>query len=289
VDQPALSAADQAALTALLDDPSPVVREALRKHFERTGPAGADFLQALAAGPDGRIAQAAHAFLRDLRLSDPVADFHRFIQSQNYELESGAILLNRIHHPGLDVAKLRARLDKLAERCLTLPLDGPGLRAHCQRLNQVLFTELGLHGNEERYDDPRNSFLDEVLDRRTGLPIALAIVYLLVAQRVGLELEPVGAPGHFLIGAYEPEGPFFIDAFHGGRLLEPEEVFARLRSLNHTPQLGDLAPTPVREVLSRCCRNLAHHYAADGNEARAALFAKFTAEFESVYERSSQP
>ncbi len=289
MDQPTIPAAEQAALTALLDDPSPAVHQALLVRFERAGAASAAFLQAVAAGPDRPTAEAARGFLRELKLSDPVNDFRNFIHSLNYELESGILLLNRTYNPALDVVAVRAQLDALAARYHQLTPPGPGLRAQCQVLNQVLFQELGLRGNHDHYTDPLNSFLDQVLKRRTGLPITLAIVYLLVAHRVGLELEPVGAPGHFLVGAYEPEGPFFIDAYNRGQLLEPDEVFARLRAMHHTPQLGDLAPTPVREVLSRCCRNLASHFAAAQDAERARLYASFVAEFDSVHERSARP
>jgi regulator of sirC expression with transglutaminase-like and TPR domain len=163
------------------------------------------------------------------------------------------------------------------------------MRAQARVLNRVLFEEFGLRGNHENYTDPRNSFLDEVLARRVGIPISLSIVYLLVANRVGLELEPVGVPGHFLVGGYEPEGPFFVDPFNEGLLLSPEEVFARIRSLHHTPQLADLAPTPVREVLCRACRNLVNHYAAADDAAHAKLFADFVSEFEATYERHASP
>ncbi|MFI5335842.1 MAG: transglutaminase family protein [Opitutales bacterium] len=284
-----LTAAEKAALTSLLDDPSPAVHQALLAHFERTARSAGEFLQGVSAGPNRMAAEAARSYLRELKLSDPVSDFRNFISSLNYELESGVLLLNRTYNPALDVAGVLARLDALAARFRKLRPLGRGLRAQCLLLNQVLFTEFGLRGNHENYSDPLNSFLDQVLERRTGVPISLAIVYLLVAQRAGLELEPVGAPGHFLVGAYEPEGPFFIDAFHAGQILEPDEVFARLRAMNHTPQLGDLAPTPVREVLTRCCRNLANHYAAAQDHERARLYAGFVADFEAVHERSAQP
>ena len=73
------------------------------------------------------------------------------------------------------------------------------------------------------------------------------------------------------------------------RAVEAEEVFARLRAMNHTPQLGDLAPTPIREVLTRCCRNLANHFTAAQDHDRARLYAGFVADFEAVHERSAQP
>jgi len=152
-------------------------------------------------------------------------------------------------------------------------------------LNRVLFQEYGLRGNVEHYADPRNSFLDEVLARRTGIPLSLCTVYLLVAQRIGLSLEPVGLPGHFLLGCYVAGAPFFIDAFDQGAFRTGEEIFAALRASHIAPRVTDLAPTPVREVLCRSCRNLVNHYAATGDAEHARLFAEFVEEFESTYER----
>lgn len=284
-----LSAADKEALATLLDDSSPAVRQALLLQFERLGDEGRAFLQEVSRSTNRIAAAAATWYLRELKFFDPVAEFRGFIQSLNYELETGALLLSRTVNPGLDVAAVCAQLDALAARCRKLRPAAASLREQCHVLNRVLFQELGLRGNHEHYTDPLNSFIDQVLARHVGIPVSLSIVYLLVAQRIGLELEPVGVPGHFLVGCYEPEGPFYIDAFHEGRFLTPDDVFTMLRENDHTPQLADLAPTPVREVLCRCCRNLANHYAMAGANEQAKLFAGFVAEFDATYARHVRP
>lgn len=284
-----LTSAEKTALAALLDDGSPVVRQSLLQHFTALGEAGRTFLQDVARSPDRSAADAAAWFLRELKFTDPVAEFRGFIQSLNYELETGALLLSRTVNPGLDVAAVCAQLDAFAARARKLMPKAATMRQQCRVLNRVLFEEYGLRGNTDNYADPRNSFIDQVLTRRVGIPLSLAIIYLLVAERVGLELEPVGVPGHFLVGGYEPEGPFFIDAFIQGQELTPDEVFARVRALGHTPQLADLAPTPVREVLCRACRNLVNHYAAADDAAHARLFADFVSEFDATYERHASP
>lgn len=277
--------AARAALIALLDDTSLPVRQALLAHFVKLGDHGRSILQEGANNPRRDTAAAATWFLRELKFCDPVAEFRGFIQSQNYELETGALLLSRTINPRLDVAAVCTQLDTLAARVRKLTPRAATMRARCQVLNRVLFDEFGLRGNHENYSDPQNSVLDQVLERRLGIPISLSIVYIIVAQRNGLELAPVGVPGHFLVGGYEPEGPFFIDPFNAGMFLSPEDVFERIRALQHTPQLADLAPTPVREVLCRACRNLVSHFAAAEDEANVRLFADFVSEFEAIYER----
>jgi regulator of sirC expression with transglutaminase-like and TPR domain len=284
-----LTTTEKDALLALLDDESAAVRQALLAQFLQRGDEGRMFLQEVARGPNRVAALAAAWYLRELKFSDPVAEFRGFIQSLNYELETGFLLLTRTVNPALDITAICAQLDAFAARARKLMPRAATMRTQARVLNRVLFEEYGLRGNQEHYTDPKNSLLDQVLARRVGIPLSLSIVYLLVAQRIGLEVEPVGVPGHFLVGGYEPEGPFFVDAFNGGKLLSPEDVFDRIRSLQHTPQLADLAPTPVREVLSRACRNLANHYAAADDAAHARLFADFVSEFDATYERHASP
>ena len=277
--------AERKALTALLDDPSPAVRLALRTRFAKSGRESADFLQELARQGDSELAKHASQYLRELNFTDPVSEFRDFIRSLNYELETGALLLSRTVNPSLDVGACCMQLDTLAARCRELIAEPATAREKCRVLNRVLFHEHGLHGNAENYADPLNSFLDQVLIRRKGIPISLSIVYLLVADRVGLQLEPVGLPGHFVVGCYEESVPFFIDTFNAGVLMSAEEVFSFLKETATEASIVDLAPTPVREVLSRCCRNLVNHYAAVNQPEQARLFASFVAEFESTYER----
>ena len=280
---------ERKALTALLDDPSPAVRLALRTRFAKNGRASATFLQELARQSDSELAKHASQYLRELNFTDPVHEFREFIRSLNYELETGAILLSRTVNPSLDVGACCMQLDTLAARCRELIAEPATAREKCRVLNRVLFHEHGLHGNTDNYADPLNSFLDQVLIRRKGIPISLSMVYLLVADRVGLQLEPVGLPGHFVVGCYEETVPFFIDTFNAGVLMGAEEVFAFLKEGSTEASIVDLAPTPVREVLSRCCRNLVNHYSAVNQPEQARLFASFVAEFESTYERHASP
>ena len=283
-----LSAAQRQAFLSLLDDPSPAVRRGLLARFAECGAAVVPFLQSVAAGSDRALAGHAARFLEELNLTDPVGEFREFIRSLNYELESGALLLARTVHPHLDIGWCCTTLDAIAARCRELIAEPSSTREKCRIVNRVLFHEWGFHGNREHYTDPLNSFLDQVLERRTGLPLSLSIVYLLVAERLELELEAVGLPNHVIVGCYTEDQPFFIDPFERGLFRDADEVFDLLRGQNLVPDLADLAPTPVREVLCRSCRNLAHHYAAAGEPGRARLFASFVEEFESTYQRESQ-
>ncbi len=276
----------QSAFLGLLDDTQPSVRKALLAHFLAHPNASAHFLKTIATGKNRPLAWHARWFLDELRFNDPVAEFTGFIRSLNYELETGALLLNRTVFPRIDIGACCETLDAIAARCRELITEPMTLREKCRIINRVLFHEHGFHGNHEQYNDPLNSFLAQVLTRRTGIPLTLCLVYLLVAHRLGLELEPVGLPGHFVIGCYHENQPFFIDAFEQGAFRTTEEIFAQLRARKITPKITDLAPTPVREVLCRCCRNLVHHYEAAGDTQNAHLFASFVDEFEATHGRT---
>lgn len=284
---PFFSLREREALSALLDDASPAVRAGLLSLFGARPEAARDLLVTIASSTDRVLAWHARRFLTELRFTDPVSEFRGFIRSLSYELETGSLLLARTVQASADAGSCALELDRLAARCRELIVEPATTRERCRVLNRVLFHEAGFRGNTEHFEDPLNSFLPSVLERRSGLPISLSIVYLLVAQRIGLELEPVAIPGHFLVGCFTEGAPFFIDAFERGAFRTSGELLLFLRSRGFEPAAADLAPSSVREVLCRCCRNLVAHYAAAGDDARAHLFESFVGDFESAYERNA--
>ncbi len=283
---PIFNLREREAFSALLDDPSPAVRAGLALIFNTRPDAAREFLTSLGGGHDRVLAWHARRLLAELRFTDPVSEFRGFIRSLSYELETGSVLLARTALPSVDAGACAGELDRLAARCRELIPEPATSRERCRVINRVLFHEAGFHGNTERYDDPLNSYLPIVLERRTGLPISLSIVYLLVSRRIGLELEPVALPGHFLVGCFTEESPFFIDAFERGAFRTLGEISLHLRTRGFETLPADLAPTPVREVLTRCCRNLVAHHTAAGEMHRARMFESFVGEFESAYERN---
>jgi len=274
------------ALRRLLDDPSPAVRGALLKCFAGMGAAAGPFLREVASGSDRLLAGHATRFLEELKFTDPAEEFRTFIRSLNYELESGALLMARTVSPRLDVGWCCATLDSAAARCRELISEPSTRREKCRVINRVLFHELGFRGDLEHFTDPRNSLIDQVLARRKGIPVSLCTVYLLVAGRLGIDLEPVALPGYFMVGSWGQGPTFFIDPFESGLFRGKEEVLALLRARQAAPQAGDLVPSPVREVLCRSCRNLVSHFLEDGDGARAQLFAGFVEQFEAAYARN---
>lgn len=285
MDARTLTLTEKEAIAGLLDDPSPAVRRALLLRLQELGENGRDFLREVAGGPNRINGMYARWFLTELKFADPVSEFRGFIRSLSYELETGVLLLGRTVYADLDVTQFCQQLDRIAARCRELMVDSLSPRERCKIINRVLFHEQGFRGNLDHYTDPENSFLHRVLERRKGLPITLTILYVLIADRCGVRLEPVGLPGHFVAGCFLEREAFFIDAFDHGRFLSREELLAYLAGRKIEPDEAHLAPTTVREVLCRCCRNLASHYAAAMNQPLARLFSSFVEEFDSTYEK----
>ena len=207
-----------------------------------------------------------------------VADaLHRAVNAPGPDLIPSALTIARVEYPGLDAAPYAQRIDRMgAEARARIARFAGRPTLAVGALNEYLFDELGFRGNRERYDDPRNSFLNEVLDRRTGIPITLAVVYLEVARRAGLPVEGVNFPGHFLLrvaldsavtpGNVEPAGGesvIIIDPFHGGASLSESDCRELLRQHAGEGAAFDpslLEPATRLQVVTRMLVNLKRLY-----------------------------
>lgn len=274
------------ALRRLLDDESPTVRQAVLNELADWKEEGRLFLREISRKEDSS-ADAATELLRELGWEDGEHAFRRFIRAFSYELESGFLLLDKVIRPTSDLVTTRQRLDDLAKRCGELSVLPNSSSERCKTISRVLFHEEGLHGARDDFHDPLNSSLSHALEEKRGLPLTLSVIYLLVARRLGLELEPVGLPGRFMVGCFLDEFPFYVDAFEGGRVRDLEEVmtFLRRRNLDDSPQW--FLPMTVGDVLRRACRNLTAQHLRSGAEESARLFSSFGNEFNEAYRKAS--
>ena len=189
------------------------------------------------------------------------------------DLASAALAIAREEYPGLDADAFLARLDEAAALAM------PGIRAASgnpfaiiDALNRCLYDELGFRGNEENYFDPRNSYLNEVLDRKRGIPITLSIVTMEVARRVGFALEGVGFPGHFIVRHVAGDREILIDPFHRGEILLLEDCKRLLRRsygarMAIEPRFFEAVG--VKAILGRLLTNLKYIYMRDSDYPRA--------------------
>ena len=201
-------------------------------------------------------------------------NFHQEISQPNEQisLAKAALFFAQAEYPDLEVAEylqiLEAMADEVKER---LPDTLYPLKV-IQTLNQYLFTDLGFRGNTADYYDPRNSFLNEVIDRRTGIPITLSIVYLEIAKRLNFPLVGIGMPGHFLIRPDFEGAGIFVDAFDQGEVIFTEDCEERLRQVYQQPVKLEpefLEPVSNRHILARMLTNLKFIYINRQEFARA--------------------
>jgi regulator of sirC expression with transglutaminase-like and TPR domain len=190
------------------------------------------------------------------------------------ELAEAALCIAWEDQGELDVGHYLGQLDRLADdaRRVVRLRDA---RQAVASLNRYLFDELGFRGNTENYNDPRNSFLDQVLERRTGLPITLSLVYTEVARRLDLPIFGIGLPRHFIVRYTDGRDELFIDPFDGGRLwsrAECEEQIAAYGPAAAATVEALLQPATKRAILTRMLRNLKGVYLQRG-DALPALAA----------------
>ncbi|MGH7857228.1 MAG: SirB1 family protein [Candidatus Binatia bacterium] len=186
------------------------------------------------------------------------------------DLAEAALLIALEEYPGLDVAAYLARLDEIASGALPRVRDRRTALERVTALNDFLFADLGFRGNQQDYYDPKNSFLNDVLDRRTGIPITLSLVYCEVGRRAAVPVVGVGCPGHFLV-RHEEHPEILVDAFAGG-FVTLEECERRLETMTGSSADAErrwLRPARPREILVRMLRNLKRVYAQRNDAARA--------------------
>lgn len=178
------------------------------------------------------------------------------------DLARAALVIARNEYADLDIAAYLKRLEGLGRRARSARGAGDPV-GQLHRLRECLFEEEGFSGNVQDYGDPRNSYLNDVLDRRLGIPITLSLVLIDVGRRLGLEMEGIGLPGHFVTGARVGGEHILLDPFDGGAILTGEacaEVVARALGKRIDLTTAHFAPVSNRQFLTRMLNNLKASY-----------------------------
>jgi regulator of sirC expression with transglutaminase-like and TPR domain len=208
-----------------------------------------------------------------MQLDSPArTTFQALIARPHLPLDEAALAIAAEEYPELDARAYLAELDRLGERVVRIAPSPRRAATTLRALREVIFEEAGFRGNERAYYDPRNSYLNQVIDRRLGIPISLSVLFMEVARRAGLDLGGVGFPGHFLVKLTPEAGSeVFIDPYNGGEMLSAEECVARFKNVSQGREFDPryLQAVAPRQILGRMLHNLKRIYVEQGDDVRA--------------------
>ena len=216
-----------------------------------------------------------------MKNADALPDWNTLARLGDDELPllDTALLIARDEYPDLDAGAITAQVDTYAEALRPVVAGDVDLPSRLTAINRYLFDEIGFTANVDQYDDPRNSYLNQVVDRKLGIPISLAVVQMEVTRRLGMPLDGVSFPGHFLVRLPVDDGILVLDPYNKGRPVSADELRERA-----SPHLGGqapddqqllqiLAPATHRMILMRMLRNLKGLYVEAGDWERVARSA----------------
>lgn len=274
----AFSEPQRLALLTLLADEDPAVYRSIRATLIASGPEGVSWLRDLELHANPVLRRRAEDIALHFERQDADNRFIAFClnHGQEFDLEKGLLLLARTAYPRINAEGYSAVLDYFAA------VLGDRLRAGGQKPRQLLsvfnkffFQELGFVGNERDFYAAENSYLNKVLDQRTGNPISLCLIYLLIARRLSLPVTGIGFPGHFLCRFQSSESELYIDVFNRGKLLAKADCIQHLLQGHFGLKEQHLAPVSPRGILLRMCGNLHQVYQQAQNEADATRIQRY--------------
>jgi regulator of sirC expression with transglutaminase-like and TPR domain len=259
---PGFTESQRSALLKLLSDDDPSVWHAVRGKILSTGHHAEKWLRPHTLSEDPVTRRRVQEILDHLARQAADDRFLAFClkQGEDFDQEHAVWLLALTRYPEINVAAYQALLDSYAGDLRERIGGQPPSRETLLILNHYLFDELGFQGNESHYYDPDNSYLNRVIDRRTGNPISLCMVYLFVARRLQLPIAGVAMPGHFICRFQTSTEAAYIDTFNRGRLLSKADCVRYLQQSSYGTHEGVLSPASSRRALLRICSNLHQIY-----------------------------
>jgi regulator of sirC expression with transglutaminase-like and TPR domain len=261
------------AIVRLLRDNDPDTVSLLKHQLVEGGPESIGHLRELAAVDDATVSAHAHDILAEIESRQAFEDFsllcHLF--ADDGEIEEACWLLARIFLPGVETEHYVRKLDIWGRQLKRLTSSAVSTRERVAVLTNYLANDLGFRGNSEQYYDVHNSLLPSLLDTKLGIPISLAILYMMVAGRAGIKVEGINLPGHFIVR----HGDILFDPFHRGKILMQADCEAILRKQKLAFQPMYLEPATSRMILIRVLANLLYIYQDNGDEAQRERIASW--------------
>lgn len=274
-----LSQTQKAALICLLGDDDPAVYRAVREKILSYGQSSIAWLRPHTLSGEPMVRRHAQEIIRHLTRQTADDQFLAFCltEGNDLNLEQGAWMLARTRYPDINVEAYHALFDNFAGELL----ERVDLRGDASQIlsafNDYVFgtNTLRFRGNEENFYDPENSYLNRVVDRRTGNPINLCLVYLMLARRLRLPMAGIGLPGHFICRYQSTSEELYVDVFNRGKLWTKANCIQYLLSRNYTVQDEHLAPVSSPRMLARICSNLHQVYHQQGQAAESTRLQRY--------------
>lgn len=265
-------------LIRLLDDRDEFVRSRVRDQLVQIGEDALPFLEMAARTENPTLQVMATEVIQAIfpqQLGEKFRKLALSARGSDLNLEAGIILLMEFGHSLCNPEEVTVLLDLFAAKLKNRldPNDSP--ERVVQLLTQFLFVEEGFAGNESNYLDPDNSYFNKVLQRRTGIPITLSALCVLVAKRLNLPIVGVGLPGHYIVKFASPTNPILFDPFHKGRILRREDCIQIVNSAGFKFEEHHLSQSTHRETLVRMINNLVAAYDQTGELKKAQQLKEY--------------
>jgi regulator of sirC expression with transglutaminase-like and TPR domain len=272
-----LSKSEWDALVNLLADEDPGVYQAVRRKIVSCGPESVEWLRPHLLSNDPLLRRHARDIVEHFDRQQADNQFLSFClkTGEDFDLEKGAWLLAKTAYPFINIEAYQALLESYVVDLREKIDFASGPEHVLETVNEFLFTELKFSGNETNYYDPENSYLNRVLDRRTGNPINLSLLYLLLARRLRLPVIGIGLPGHFICRYQSSSDEIYIDPFNHGQLLSKADCVQFLQRGNYSLTEDFLSPVTARRMFMRICSNLHQIYTETGQSEEVTRFQRY--------------
>ena len=248
----------QKALLTLLADDDDRVYQAIRAELLSGGEKNTGWLREHLLHPDPAIRRRVREFLTEFDAEKNDNAFILFCLSagENLDLEEGVWRFVLTEYPDANVGAYQAQLDQWAAAITERMPESPTGEDRLRVINEYLYGDLGFRGNGDALSDPQASYLNRVIDRRQGIPIAMCCIYMFVARRLGIAMSGIGMPGHFLCRFQTAIEEHYVDAFHGGLIMNRADARKRLAHYNLDNDDRLLMPVSTRRTLQRMVSNV---------------------------------
>jgi regulator of sirC expression with transglutaminase-like and TPR domain len=222
------------------------------------------------------VQKLARTIIDEFHFDDVEAQFRALLSEQpDINLERGLFLIASLHYPDLKPSDIAEPLDKMADDIAHLiTIEQPLPTRPVNAMRRYFFENEKFHGNQDNYADPENIYLNKVIERHTGIPIALSCIYLLVGWRLGLLVHGIGLPGHFIVGHRVPRGVVHIDPFNHGRILRKKDCEMLVKRIGIPFKEEYLDAVTNRQIVARTLANLLNLYTEGKDVVRAKQMAR---------------